>query len=642
MRWIIRIVALVALLAVLAVGALFVLPADRIATLAADQLRAITGREVTLSGRLRPSIWPQIGVTTGPVALSNPDWAGEGAMLTAEQVSVGLDLMALLGGRVEVKKIEITAPRINLLRAEDGRVNWTFGTGPGTAPDGTAPTGSGGGFTIDIARITDGAVSYTDRASGVTRRLTALDATLRLPAYSGPAKIEMTAEINNQPVTAKGEIGTFGPFLGGGDSALTVALGVGATEIRFDGRGATAPLSLEGALNADIADLSGLFRAAGMVPPQLPPELMRGLGASGRLSYAPDGSLHLRDGVLSFAGNQMNGTADLTLSTPPRLSANFATGALDLSALVKDSGGRGDTGSNEAAPGWPEAPIDLSALAALDADLTLSADSIDLGTAKLGPTLVRATLTDRRLVLDLQDVTAYGGKIAGNLVLNGRNGLSVRGDITAGDIDARPLLSDLADYDRLSTRIEMSLTFLGSGNSINAIMHSLSGKGSVALGQGEFTGIDLAAIFRSGDTQAGGGTPRTIFDAVTLSHVIDGGVLAFDDLLFDAPLLQATGAGTVDIGNRMLDIGIVPTAFSGPEGTGGLKLPLRITGPWTDPGLSLDAGALAQQPVAKTREDLKARAAEELGAQQGESLEDAARRKLKEEAERGILNLLGR
>ncbi len=639
MRWIIRIVSLFVFLAVLAVGALFVLPADRIAALASDQLRAFTGREVTLSGRLRPTIWPQIGVTTGPVALSNPDWAGEVTMLQAEGLSVGLDLKALLRGSVQVKKLEITAPRINLLRAEDGRVNWDFDIGSGTPTGRTAPD-SPGGFTLDMARISDGAISYTDRTTGMTQKLAALDATLRLPAYAGPAQVEMSADLNGQPVTATAEIGAFGPFIGGSISSLTADLTAGATKIRFDGRGGMAPLNAEGELDADIADMAAMFRAAGIAPPHLPPELVRGLRATGRLTYAPEGTLHLRDGVLSFGGNQMNGSADLTLSDRPRLTAEFASGALDLSALFSPAdadSGDADTGSG---PGWSKAPIDLSALGVFDADLALTADSIDLGRARLGPTRARATLTDRRVVLNLLDVAAYDGRITGNIVVNGRGDLSVGGDLSASGLNARPLLADLADYDRLSTSAGMSLNFLGSGNSVDAIMNSLSGKGSVALGQGALTGIDLAAIFRSGDTSAGGGTPRTIFDAVTVSYVLDGGVMTFDDLLFDAPLLTATGAGTVDIGQQALDVRIVPTAFSGPEGSGGVKVPLRIAGPWSGPRLALDIAAISAQPIEKAREDLKARAAEELDALEGESLEDAARRKLKEEAGRGILNLL--
>jgi hypothetical protein len=76
--------------------------------------------------------------------------------------------------------------------------------------------------------------------------------------------------------------------------------------------------------------------------------------------------------------------------------------------------------------------------------------------------------------------------------MNGRGGLSVGGDLKVAHMAMQPLLMDLADYERLIAVGDLRLKFLGVGNTMDAIMRSLSGDGSFTLGQGEILGLDLA------------------------------------------------------------------------------------------------------------------------------------------------------
>ena len=62
MKWIIRAIGILLLILVVAVGSLFLLPADRIARIAADQLRNLTGREVTITGDVGLTFWPVLGI----------------------------------------------------------------------------------------------------------------------------------------------------------------------------------------------------------------------------------------------------------------------------------------------------------------------------------------------------------------------------------------------------------------------------------------------------------------------------------------------------------------------------------------------------------------------------------------------------
>ena len=69
MRWLVRVAGSLLLLALLALAALFLVPTETVGRLASAQIERLTGRAVTIEGGLRPTIWPQIGVRTGPVTL---------------------------------------------------------------------------------------------------------------------------------------------------------------------------------------------------------------------------------------------------------------------------------------------------------------------------------------------------------------------------------------------------------------------------------------------------------------------------------------------------------------------------------------------------------------------------------------------
>ncbi len=680
MRWIVRALLTLLILVAVLIGGLMLLPADRIAGLASDKLREATGREVSFEGRLAPSIWPQIGVSTGPVKLSNADWSKGGPMLTAEGLSVGVDLAALVGGDLKVRRLELTRPQILLEQAADGRANWDF-----TAPKAAPKTGGGQSgsnstaskapaaaqpFTIDKAVVSDATVRFVDHATGTTTRLDGLEAAFSLPDYAGAGTLSLSGQVNGQTFDADVTLKEFAKTLAGQVSPLSTKVTVGSSRVAFDGRAGTAPLAADGALDADVSDLGALFAALGQPAPELPPGVGKTIAVKGALTYAPAGSVHLRDAVMTLDQNRLSGAADLTLDGKPRLTGQFTAGALDLRAFTGETGksggksgggggGKGKGGAKDSG-GWSTDPIDVSALAALDAEVGIVADSVDLGSAKLGKTRILAKLTDRRLVLTLNEVRAYDGLITGTFVVNGRGGLSVGGDLNVSGLAAQTLLADLAGYDRLLGRGDMTFKFLGVGNSMDAIMNSLSGSGTLALGKGEIRGLDLAGMLRRLDTSYVGKGSKTIFDKIGGSFTIKDGVLRNEDLDFLAPLLTAGGLGKIGIGDQTLNYRVTPVALPGGEDKKGFKVPLIITGTWANPKFNLDLKAIAEQELnlkerqkeledrakaeaKKLRENAKAEAAKKLGvkAEDKQSLEDAAKKNLEKKAKKQLKKLFG-
>lgn len=253
-------------------------------------------------------------------------------------------------------------------------------------------------------------------------------------------------------------------------------------------------------------------------------------------------------------------------------------------------------------------------------------------------TRLRATLSAGRLVLALEQIEAFGGVTSGDVVVNGRNGLSMSADLAARSVALGALLEQLADYDRLEGRGDIAVQLLTSGNDMAALMRGLDGSGSITFGQGAILGFDLAGMIRNFDSSYRGEGQRTVYDSVTGGFTIVDGVLRNEDLLLSAPWGVVDGAGQADIGARTVEYRVIPRVMRAEDGSGGLQVPILITGPWADLRFRPDLAWLAEQELAEDRARLEAEARERLDAERSrleQSLRDRANEVLDVQIEDG-------
>ena len=281
MRWVIRAIGLVVVLVAAGVAALLLIPSDRIAALAAAQFQAATGRAMAITGGVKATIWPVLGVKIGHVEIANASWSKAGPMLVAEGVEVGVSPSVLLGGALKVSKVVLTHPVIVLEKAKDGQVNWDFGgaaagAAPTAAPAKTAPAASSAaGFSLADAEVTDGSVTWIDGQAGTKQVLSGINASLKLPDFAGPGAMSIAAVMNGRKVAVSGHVDRFGDFVAGKAGPATFDVVAGGSKIGFTGTAGMGPWVANGALDANLGDLAAVFGALGQPVPGLP----AGLGA---------------------------------------------------------------------------------------------------------------------------------------------------------------------------------------------------------------------------------------------------------------------------------------------------------------------------------------------------------------------------
>ena len=645
MRWLVRALASLVVLLLLLGIMVVLMPKDRVLALAADRFAAATGRHLTIGSGAKVTIWPVLGVSAGPVRLANADWGTAPDMLLAERIDIGLDPVALLDGRLHVTEIELAAPQLLLERAADGRVNWLMqAPQSGAAPAETAEATEGGtAFSLGGLRLRDGQIRYLNHGTGHDLQLTGIDLATALPDLNGPITLTVNALMRGQPLTLRADLGVLSDALAGRMTDLAFQVEAGGNRIGFSGRAGLAPQMAEGAIEVNLPDRPALVALAGRDLPDLP----QGFGAESLTMEAGatltrEGSLHLRGAEIGLDGRSLAAELDWFPGPQrPRLVARLTTETLTLPLPG------GDGAAPEAAPaeGWPTTALDVSALSALDAEIALAAENLQIGPAHLGPTRARLTLDAARAVLTLTRVESWGGTTEGLLVLNARKGLSASADLTLSGLDLQAALSDITGTARLAGLASGRVKLLAVGPSVDAMMRSLKGEVALEAGRGEIVGLDIAGMLRTMDPGYVGTGRRTVFDSLKISGKVEGGVLRSEDLTMAGDLFTSRGIGSVDLGARAVDYRLLPRL--GKADGAGAEVPVLIKGPWSAPRVRLDlewlaserakAEAARAEDLAKQR--LEALAQEKLGVarQQGETLEDAAKRRAREavEAETG-------
>lgn len=362
---------------------------------------------------------------------------------------------------------------------------------------------------------------------------------------------------------------------------------------------------ISGALTANVPSTANLMTALGQSATDIPKGFGQSIKASTKITLK-DQRLDLGNLSLAIDQNTLTGAVALDLNgSVPNVTANLQAGALDFSALAPDDNAANPAPSTPG-QGWSKDRIDASALGLLNGDINLRAASIDLGKIKLGATDTGITIDRARAVFAINNLQAYQGAVAGQFVANNRNGLSVGGNLKVNAIALEPLLTAVADIDKIAGSGTIDLQFLGVGNTMDAIMRSLSGNLALSVPSGSIGGLDLEGLILQGDASA----TRTTFSNLAATGTLAGGVLSNTDLSIVTGRVDAKGQGQINLGAQTLDYLFTPIAKDVGDRRK-ISVPVRIKGPWSGPAIRPDLEAAFKLEADREKAILEKRLKEE-------------------------------
>jgi AsmA protein len=623
---------LVALLVIVALIAPFVIPVDWMKTALAERVKAATGRDLRIEGPVRLSLLPTLGVSAEKVAFANAPGAASPDMARLAKLQLELKLWPLLARDIVVDRFVLTEPVIALEVDERGKPNWAFDApaaapaqpapaSPGGKPAAAPAAGRSGGVGLNQLRLSDvrlvnGAITYLDRKSGARQELSEVNAAVALPGLDEPFRFDGSLVWQKRKVTLVVEADRPRAFIEGGSTPLGVRLATDLATLQLRADTATLPQpKLDGDIDLAVTSIRELAAWTGH------PLTLEGSGLGpaafkGKLA-AHGTALSLSDAQLSLDAIKGEGEFAVdTGGTRPSVTAKLALDRLDLNPYLppekpapasKPAGAPAPAAATPGAPAaappaasdWSDDPIDVAGLNAADAALDLSLGGLRVRKIEVGKSAVAVRLKDGRLAVEMPELQLYKGEGKGKLsVAPSSPGLVLDAGFQLAGVEAEPLLKDAIDFDRLSGTGTLDFAVTGRGRSQRELIGTLGGKGALefkdgavkGINLGVLKGLDLASLQRNlGNLVEGLSSGQTEFASLGGTFTIANGIARNDDLALKSPVLQADGAGTVDLPRRTVDYRVVVKA--------GVTVPVVIQGPWSHLSYKPDLGGALQQQL---------------------------------------------
>jgi len=586
-----------------AVAALVVLfPVQRVRAEALRAVEAATGRAVAIDGPVKLMLYPVLGLEAQGVRLANAPGGQAEHLLSAESAAIGVKLLPLLRGDVEVKRLELIKPTLALEVSAEGEPNWLLG--PQDAPSQTGPEIKS--LSLADVRVEDGLVSFVSLADMARYEVADIDLAASLANLESPLALDGAFTYRNERTTAKLAVARPRAFLE-----------PGTTPIRLDLAGGTALGGLDGALDVATGRIVGKVDIKGENFRRLSAWLGAPLGEGpGFGPYSAQGALTIADGAVRLEQadltlDALRASGDLILAsgeTRPKLSGDLRMPALDLNTYIA-AAPTPEPGVN-VQTGWSEAPFDFSGLKGFDADLRLQVGALVFQKMRLEAADVWLKIDDGLLDATLRSMTLYGGRGRGRLQLDASGAMpKVAHALTVEDVQALPFLSDAIGLDRLAGLARLELAVAGQGRSQAALMRDLDGSLALSMRDGEIKGLSLSEIARTVRAALSGGAmgpaAATDFGSFSASFTIRDGVAATSDVALQAPYLRISGAGVLDLGAQTADLRLDPKAVRSAQGqggssadaVGGIGVPFRVSGEWNNLKFTPDLAGAAQQAI---------------------------------------------
>jgi AsmA protein len=542
------IIVLLALLLVIGI------PSGFLTSTIQDRVERATGYRLTINGTTKISFWPTLNVKLSDVTLQDPKDRDGSNRVTVGSVQADMTLSSIWSGHPKISELIITRPVLYrpLLRERNRAV------APQAKPA-ASPDDDDEEVAIDRITIVGGAVRLSNAQDRVERHFNDINAKITIDADRN-AKITGTAREGDNPL--KFDIKASLPSPPAEHQNIPVELALQAPTLL------NAPLTAkaEARLNGSVIMINSLTGDIG-------------------------------DGAF-------NGWASVDLVSKPLVKLD-----LDFQRLALSTSNASTSAASDA---WSDVPIDLIGLNYVDAQVKISADQIDIGASHFAPVAVDATLAGGVMKAAVNNLGAYGGASSGEVIVDVSSGnpiYAMHCDIVG--VRALPLLTSLANFDKIDGQMQAKIAARSAGATQHAIMANMSGTAFVNFQNGEIRGVNVAQMIRdltastlSGwqeQKSQGSGTDMTQFSA---SFKIDRGQAQTTDLNLVGPLVKVTGAGTIDLGTKMIGFRVEPNLVMTTEGQGrtsdpvGLGIPVMISGPWSSPKIYPDMAGILDNPDA--------------------------------------------
>lgn len=559
------------------------------------------GRELRYTGKLQwLRAWPLTLRVTG-VELANMEDGRAEEMLDIGKAEVSIRLLPLLAGKVHLPYLYLENSEVNLERTAE-RANWDFGD-KDEPPRSDEPSRLAlgklylydshltyydvpqridlalAGHTAQDSIVLEGDGTYLGQPFG----LHFIGGELLSARTAEPYPVNLTVTVGNTTAEAKG--------------ILTDPVHFGGLDVDFHLKG------------ADAAELFPLF---GIALPPTPPYDIRG-----QLTYDAD--------IWSFMGFKGRmGNSDIggdvewnRAGERPKLTAKFVSRKLDLVDLgpliglapkQQASAEQAQYAEKREESPYliPDVPLDISRLAAMDADVSYTGHEVVSPYLPLDDFFLHVTLDNRLLHIDPVKFGTADGDVIAHLTVNARGEpVAIDSDFSFSRLSLARLTEGVSESLPMTEKAEGLIggtaKLSGTGKSLKEMLASADGAVGIGMEGGqisnlliELVGLDVAqglGFLLAGDEVV---PVRCIIG----DFAVEDGLMQSRAVVIDTADTNIQGRGTIDLGSEKMDIRIVPKPKDATIAA--LRVPLRVEGTLKHPDIVIEKGPLLAKGAGAT------------------------------------------
>ncbi len=566
-----------------------------------------TGRVIKLNGDINVRIdWAlEPVVSLNNISISNMETGTGPEMLRADKIEFQFNILSVFSKRLEFPYIKLENANVLVEKDKAGRANWLLGAQDDK--ESKPPK-------IRELLVRNSKLTYRNAQDGT-------DLTVVADSSGDFRKVE--SEADNNFITLKGD-GVYKKaqfhvdYVGASvlelrkvqkPYPLKTSVTIAKTTINIEGT-VLDPAELQGldiTLNVKGANAADIFPIFGIVLPPTPP-------------YSVTGKLDYKDDVWKFdkikgkmGDSDLSGSLSFDKSKArPLLTAKFVSQSLnfkDLGGFIgapppKDQPKEKLTAEQKAKQEHqdespyviPDAPLDISRLSAMDADVEFTGNKVISPNLPLDDFYMHVKLDDLVLKVDPVKFGTANGDISAQLTVNAKvKPPVIEANFQFKRLQLGRLFEKLPIGDRQNFKgfIGGTAKLKGTGKSLREMLGRSNGDIGIGMEGGQISNLIVKLIGLDVAKSLGmiitGDQPVAV-RCVIGDFSVDNGVMHSRNIVVDTANSNIKGEGTINLSNEKMDIKL--QAHPKDQTILSLKSPINIGGTLKNPSVGIGAGDL--------------------------------------------------
>lgn len=552
-----------------------------------EGVKESTGRDLVIEGDIELDIFPWLALDVGKASLGNAEGFGDEPMASFDRATLSVKLLPMLLNReVSIGTANLESLHLNLAVDRNGRSNWEdlAKADEDPAPADASADGEDTTLSLNVTsiNISNASFVYADARTGDRYSISNANLKTGNITEGTGVSVEGGLSFDLQPKDMSGDVEV-------------------ESNVMFDPDAGTVAF--------DNLQISGFVEGVMETPVTFGIKTNVDVG---------DAAVALNDIVLALDESVFRGAMKVPRGADGAFEVDLVADTLDLNRYMVPADAEQAAATEAAAP--VAIPNDL--VRALNARGTLKVGSVTLGGLQFANVDLGMNTSNGKMRLYPISADIFDGTYKGDVRLNASGSTAVLAvDETIKGVSLKSLAGAMFEEQNISGTISGNFKLTGRGNDTAQIQKTLNGTMTMGVLDGAWEGVDLwyelrraRALLKKEAAPEPSDNPRTKFSSLSATGVVTNGIFKNDDFRAEMPFMQVDGRGSVNIPEATVDYRMSARVLNKPELAGDASaeeledltktvIPIRISGPLSDPSIKPDVEDMLKQRVEEEVKD---------------------------------------